>query len=78
MQEEAFDSAHIINVANGRSSHANLRNVAAVDERSTAVKSVKRTLGYTTDIGASLHRTRRGSSFFQYFASSSDGVKFET
>ena len=78
MQEVAFDSAHTINVANGRSTHANLRNVAVVDERSTAVKSAKRMPGCTTDIGASLLRMRHGSSFFQHFASSSDGVKFET
>ena len=59
MQEAAFDSAHTINAVNGKSSHANLRNAAAVDGRSTAAKSAKRMLGYTTDIGASLRRMRR-------------------
>ena len=78
-----FDSALTINAANGRSLHANLRNAAAADGRSTVAKSVKRMLGYTTDIGVSLRRMRRDNTapagrFFQCFGSSSDGVKFET
>ena len=80
MQEAVFDSALTINAVNGKSSPVNLQNVDDVDERSTAVKSAKRMPGYTTDIGASLPKMRRGNTtmetfFLWYLASSGHGVK---
>jgi hypothetical protein len=49
------DSALITNVENGKSTHDNSRNAGDADARNTAVKSVKRVLGSTIDIGALRH-----------------------
>ena len=47
----ALGNAPIINAANGNNIHANLPNVDVAVVQSIAAKSVKRMLGFTTDIG---------------------------
>ena len=47
----ASDSAHTINVGNGKSLQGNLPSAVDVEGPSTAVRNARRVLGYSTDIG---------------------------